>query len=188
MKKRNRFDNRKYLMTTLAAVIVAAAGIRAVSAFFADADTASNEVTIGSNDVRVEEEFDPPAELLPGTSFTKKVSVANTGLVDCYVRVKAVFTTSDMEQWCQVDYDTDHWAMGEDGFWYYTDVLAVGESTPELFTSVELSEDIPEASIEAFDILIYVESYQSYGFENYADAWASYGANRPEAAPTVDGQ
>jgi hypothetical protein len=168
-------------------VLLSAFVTRGLYAYYTDGDSASNQFTIGGSNVEVVENYQPPKELIPGVSFTKEVSVKNLGPSSAYVRIKAVFTTSDMAQWCTVDWNTEDFIYNEaDNFWYYTKALEEGESTPNLFNSVTLSEDIPESAIEAFDILIYTEAYQSTGFDDYQAAWDYYVINKPTTA-VIDG-
>lgn len=180
IKKRN-------FIIAVAAVLLSGFAARGVYAYYTDGDHAINEFTIGGCNVEVVENYEPPKELSPGVKFTKEISVKNLGSSSAYVRIKAVFTTSDMEQWCTLDWNTKDFIYNEDdGFWYYTKPLDEGENTTNLFTSVTLSKDIPESEIEAFDILIYTEAYQSYGFNDYQSAWDYYVINKPDTA-VVDG-
>lgn len=151
-----------------------------VYSYLSDKDTHSNKISIGGVNTEVVEDFDPPKKLEPGTSFTKDVKVKNLGPSDCYIRIKAVFTDSDMGDRCTVDFNTDDFIYHEDdGYYYYPKALKDGESTPSLFTKVTLSDEIPPEEIKDFDILIYSEAYQSEGFDFYKDAWEYYHRNKP---------
>lgn len=170
------------------AFVLVCMGVAGIYAYLSDGDKASNTFTIGGNRVGITEEFEPPEKLEPGVEFKKDVSVTNVGPSDCYVRVKAVFTDSDMEKYCTVDFNSssdandrsaDYWYNSEDGYYYYKEILESGDRSPSLFTKVSISEDIPANEIKEFDILVYVESYQSAGFDNYRDAWAHYHRNDP---------
>ena len=152
-----------------------------IAAYLSDGDKAVNSISIGGNRVELIEIFEPPSKLMPGVTFTKDVKVKNVGANDCYVRIKAVFTDSAMGDCCTLDFNTqDYEYRAEDGFYYYKEVLKEGEQTPSLFTTVSLSEEIAEEQIKDFDILVYTETYQSYGFDNYKDAWTHYYRNKPE--------
>lgn len=162
-------------------MIVCLVSFMSISAYLSDADTARNRITIGSNVIEIVEEFEPPKKLEPGITFKKDVKVTNTGTVNCYIRVMAVFANGDMGSYCTVNWNDDVWCYNEqDGYWYYPVRVAAGATTPSLFTTVTLSEDIPEAEITDFDIIIYAESYQSYGFDHYTEAWENYQKNKPE--------
>ena len=161
-------------------LLIGVMGVGGLSAYFMDADTADNRMTIGGNRIELIEEFVPPKELIPGTQFTKDVKVENVGPNDCFVRIKAVFTDSDMEKYCEVDFDTNNYEYNiSDGFYYYKKILKSGETTPSLFSTVSLSSETPADEIKDFDILVYTESYQSEGFTDYHDAWEHYARNNP---------
>lgn len=194
LKNFKEIQNNKFAII-LSCVLALAVCITGVVAYLADADWANNHLMIGGNRITVEEGFIPPPALEPGVSFTKNVRVKNTGLSDCYVRVMAVFTTSDMEKYCEVDWNTTDWVYNsEDNYWYYPQSISEGNKTPSLFTKVTIKEFydfdgngtededeiIPESIMQDFDIIVYAESYQSEGFSEYQAAWANYQKNKPE--------
>lgn len=182
MRKRLRYMYKSKMAALVAAVILIA-GISGMAAYLTAADTEENLVTLADNTIALVEEFTPPAELQPGVSFTKDVSVMNTGTGKCFVRVKAVFSSSDIGKYCTVDWPDESdpsWVYNEaDGYWYYTKVLAQGEQTSSLFTMITLSEETPESVIQDFDMIVYAESYQNNNYTNYTDAWENYQKNLP---------
>ena len=172
----------KYIVILLCFICLSCALTTGVVAYLSDADNSDNSFIIGGNTIELVEEFIPPKELAPGVVIKKDVSVTNTGLNDCYVRVMAVFTNSDMGDWCTVDWNTGAgWVYNqEDGYWYYPNPISNGETTPSLFTTITLSEDIPESLVKDFDMIVYAESYQSADSEDYASAWEGYKANKKD--------
>ena len=181
IQKRTFTVKKSYVLAVLCLVfVIGLFGIHPMIAYLSDADDAVNDFIIGGNTIELIETFIPPEELTPGVSFTKDVSVYNTGESDCYVRIKAVFTDSDMEKYCSVNYNTNNFIYNaDDGFWYYTDVLKSGTTSPSLFTTVSLDSDMSSGEIKDFDILVYTESYQSKGFDDYESAWTHYARNHP---------
>lgn len=169
----------KVLLGVLLLVICSMVGI---FAYFLDADEAENKLTVGSNVIEIVEEFDPPEELEPSVEFTKDVKVKNTGLSDCYVRIKAVFDNNHMEQYCEIDWNDTDWVYNSsDGYWYYPTAIKKDKSTPSLMTTVKIKDNAPEHAMKDFDIIIYaesIESRQAVGFENYVQAWANYQKNQ----------
>ena len=165
----------------LAAVIVGLLCIGGIAAYLTDHATMQNTFTVGYNEVEIVEDFTPPPELKPGVSFQKEVAVSNTGPVDCFVRVLSLFSNSDMEAICDVNYNTTDWVYNEtDQYWYYKHSLKAGETTKPLFDTVKIHDDVSEAEIKAFDIIVYTESYQDSGeFSNYQDAWDHFQINKP---------
>lgn len=149
--------------------------------YFTDGDLAMNKTTIGGSDIRVNEEFPTPDSVEKGSVFIKKVSVTNHGPNDCFVRVKAVFSTSDIENYASVNWNEDDFVYDpDDGYWYYRDLLKSGEDTSCLFTEVSISDDIPSAALTDFDIIIYAEGYMSNGYATYQNAWDTFRINRQE--------
>ena len=178
--------NKKNIIVVFALSLICI-GIGSTMAYLSDADKVENSFKIGTNKIEIVEDFEPPAKLEPNIEFKKDVSIKNVGSGDTFVRIKAVFTDSDMEKYCTVDFNSsedkndksvDYWYNTEDGYYYYKENLKIGDSSPSLFTKVALG-NIPVEEIKDFDILVYVESYQSAGFDNYNDAWDYYQRNNP---------
>ena len=188
MDKLKIFFRQNKAVVTLCLLLVLSFGITGVVAYLTDADRANNAMTIGGNHIALTEEFIPPESLAPGIVIPKNVKVTNTGITSCYVRVFAEFTDSDMGQYCEVDWNTTDWVYNSgDQYWYYKNAIATGESTTSLFTTITLIDGDYEAVIKDFDVIVYAESYQSYGFDKYEDAWAHYQINKPVDANAVSG-
>lgn len=161
--------------------LTAVCGFGGTYAYFTYLREMKNRFTVGHNEITVTEEYDPPDEIIPGeeTSFFKKVQVENTGSVPCYVRVRLEYSDSDMKQFCTnvlgenrapaeewgdriEEFSDGRWIFGTDGWYYYRDVLEVGERTDRLLEKVEVS--VPqelEDRIKEFEILVYGESIQT---------------------------
>ena len=97
--------------------------------------------------------------VMPGTSVSKIVTVKNTGEADAYIRVwvntaisepgdpitnpliKNLPLTIEVEgetvELIEINYNTEKWTQGEDGYWYYNRAVKTGETTEPLFTTVE---------------------------------------------------
>ena len=91
--------------------------------------------------IEVREEFDPPA-VKNDEPFQKDVKIGNTGTEECYVRVRLEFSSSEYRNITEFSHDgtnyTDAASYYEDlpegwvynnGFYYYTSPLAVGDTT-----------------------------------------------------------
>lgn len=178
-KLRRKQHRKIFIMGICLSLVVC---MTTISAYLSDSAVKDNAFVMGGSSIDVVEQFDPPKELVPGISFTKNVSVGNVGPNSCYVRVMAVFTNSDMGDYCSVDWNDTDWVYNEtDGYWYYTKAVPVNMSTTSLFTTISLSDDIPVELIQSFDMIVYAESYQASGFDDYEDAWANYHKNKPVA-------
>jgi len=91
--------------------------------------------------------------VMPGKTVSKIVSVENTGEGEAWIRVKVELnllrqaTAADseipvppLEEAVTIHFDeSGKWVKGTDGCWYYTEPVASGTSTDELFETVTLS-------------------------------------------------
>ena len=89
MKKRKVFTGSAVLLAVLAA-----AG--AIMAYLGASDDAENTAEVAHDKITVTESFPKPSDLKANSNnyYVKEVAVANTGNVDCYVRVYADFPDS----------------------------------------------------------------------------------------------
>ena len=145
-------------------------------------DSTVNEFQIGRNEIEVTEEFEPPKGLEPGVSFTKKPYVTNTGNIACWVRMRADFSDSKMEDLCEYTINTPTlagvagWTEKQaDGYYYYTEKLKPGDTTVSLFTgesdNIEISSEAIPTDLVNFDIIIYAESCGAEKGDTYQKAW-----------------
>lgn len=135
------------LCLCIAMLTIAIAG--GTLAYFTDTDAKTNTFTVGNVDIKLEEpnwdtdgSEDAP-EVYPGEALAKDPTVTNDGANPCFVRIK-------VEGWdClgeagDIIYRTDYkdntlgenWVKHTDGYFYYTKVLAVGETTDALFDQI----------------------------------------------------
>jgi len=168
---------KKSLVIAVVLVSLLALSCTSILAYLTATDERYNDWRIGYVDVVPEENFIPPSEIIPGVSFIKDVRAFNKGLNDAYVRFKVVFTDGDMEKLCDVDYNTEDYEYSE-GYWYYKDVLEKDTVSESLFTTVTVSETASQDEIKDFDIIVYVEAYQSKGFATYQNAWEHFYGNK----------
>lgn len=147
-------------------------------------DSSVNTFIVGENTVEITEEYEPPKKLSPGIEFKKSPSVKNTGNLPCFVRVRADFSDSRAEEFCEpLDIDTQNWEYNESsGYYLYKNILNVGETTAPLFTTVKLKTEkldgtaYTENDMIDFDILVYAESVQQgeYTPDEYSTVWSRY--------------
>ena len=157
--------------------IVTSVSTGSIMAYLSDADKVSNELSVGGNNISVDEEYDSET-IEPGERIPKKVRIQNDGPNDCYVRVRALFTDSDVGQYATIDWNTSDWIYNEeDEFYYYRSAVSAGDKTSYLMTYVQFHEDIPEYSAKEVELIIYAESYQADGFSSYTEAWDDYQIN-----------
>lgn len=173
--------HKNILLTILVLVLVFSFGA-GIYAMLTDRAFADNNFTFAKdNKTTIVETFDPPKEMKPGISFTKDVKIRNVGDSSAYVRIKAVFSDSDMGKYCEINYNTtDFEYNSKDGYWYYKKALNMDETTPSLFTTVKIKDDAPKQEMKNFDILIYTESYKrGTNYQNYQEAWKDFLKNKP---------
>ena len=152
--------NKKSLCLAAAALTLTA-GISAgtAMAYFTTYTEASGGVTLnmGFSETIPKEDF---------SDWTKHVSVENTGDYDCYVRVKAL-AGSKYQDGLQYSDSDGKWTPGEDGYYYYSDPIAPGESTSVLDIRIDSTK-----SDASFNVVVVQESTKVLYNENnepYAD-------------------
>lgn len=152
MKKRSIF------LGAFAAALAATATVGSAWAYFTTYAEAQGGYTISLGDeTRVEEEF---------SDWTKHIAVTSAeGSEPAYVRVKAF---SGSEYTLVYSDKADKWSPGEDGYYYYEDIVEGGQTTEPLDVRIE---DIPEDA-EEFNVVVVHEStpvqYDEAG-DPYAD-------------------
>lgn len=138
--------------------------------YFSHTEVKDNTITIGENDIMINEEFEQPDNWMPDTAYKKNVKVRNTGTVPCYIRVYAVL--SDMDIPASMDFNTTKWTKKDDGYWYYNDIVSPGAVTSSLITQVTIANATAD-QLKSFDVIIYAESIQAEGYKSINDAFSS---------------
>lgn len=147
-----------------------------------------------------------------GTTISKNPSVLNKGPSPAIIRMRVTVSPNQIADLVKNPYNTDHvqdpkkpitinydtanWTLNIDGFWYYNKVVAKGESTTPLFTTITGVTDADGKALENikaigdFEITLYQEAVQSeaqidgapvkatvdgkYNSENADKIWADY--------------
>lgn len=166
----------KRIIAVLAITSILAVMVFQTLAFFTAEDTALNRVTMGNvalilNDDTINpetEELEPfPVEgfdlVMPGDVIDKIVSVTNDGDNPIWVRIRLDRSILLAGEAANVDFNVlgldlndEDWTEGADGWFYYNEVLAPGETTENLFTQVtfptSLGNEFMNAEVE-IDVL-----------------------------------
>ncbi|MCI7181083.1 MAG: hypothetical protein SOY12_07520 [Schaedlerella sp.] len=156
------------LSFVLLAMIAAAAG-----AYLADGDRQENRFSVGNNKLIIDETYEI---VEPGSKTVKKPQAENTGKGDCYVRGRVILSDSRAEEYLEYymgessGMNTTDWKIGEDGWFYYQNILKTGEKTSPVFTHIQLQENIPDM-LKDFTIDVLFESVQSEGFADAHEAF-----------------
>lgn len=171
-----RIGRRKRVGTEAAVLgfcALAAAGVIAgTTAYLTDHTVITNEISAGWNETETVEEFPSPTPVAPGETVVKKVRIQNKGEVPCYIRAALIVSegTVTLE-----GLNTELWVDGQDGYYYYRDVVQPGDSTGEFFTGVKVDRQTEEDTVT---VTVYEESIQamhgSVPYKDYKEAWNYY--------------
>ena len=117
-------------------------------AYYQTVGKSTNVVTSGNIQLIIHEKTDQgtafPTEgvyILPGDVVSKEVSIENDCAHPFYLRVKMVYGTNAQdltaEDCLKLNINDAHWQL-HDGWYYYKDVVNPGETTPNVFSHVEI--------------------------------------------------
>lgn len=152
-------SKRMIIATAAAASILAFSGVGATWAFMSSAhEGVQNAFTISDCKASIVEEFTPPDSVEPGDEITKEVRVRNDGNTSCYVRTLVQFEDGSCEEWACIEFNEDDWALEEDGYRYYGEVLEPGELSPPVCTKVTIDPEAEQTQIESFNVIALCES------------------------------
>ena len=137
----------RLLLIALAAIVLTVL-TQPTLAYYTTIGKVTNVVTSGDIQLKIHEKTadgsDFPAEgvyIIPGDIVSKRVSVENVCVHPFYLRVKLVGGSTNealsADDCLKLDIDTQNWTY-MDGFYYYNRILQPGETTPPLFTQVEI--------------------------------------------------
>ena len=147
---------KKLFVLAVLAIILAGMATGTLAYYTAKSDV-QNVITSGSIDIDLVETMknedgqivpyptDPVGGIMPGTEHSKIVNVKNVGEHPAWVRVKVtksikVDGKSQDDSVLSLDLNTTEWIDGEDGYYYYKDILAPGATTAKpLFTKVNFA-------------------------------------------------
>ena len=137
----------RLLIIALAAILLTVL-TQPTLAYYTTIGKATNVVTSGDIQLVIHEKTADgsnfPAEgvyIMPGDIVSKQVSVENVCGHPFYLRVKLVSGSDNQdltaEDCLKLNIDTSNWTYLE-GFYYFNRILQPGETTPALFTQVEI--------------------------------------------------
>lgn len=129
LKKLNR-KRRVLAGLTLAAVIaVAGVSVKQTMAYFTTYATAKGGIAIDIGPTTdVDEEF---------KDWKKTIQIENTGEVACYVRAKVIAASQ-----FDISAEGSNWSLGDDGYYYYSQVVPVGGKTDSIVASITVGADV----------------------------------------------
>lgn len=138
----------KFLLIALAAIFLTYI-TQPTLAYYSTIGKATNVVTSGDIQLIIHEKTADGSEfpeegvyIIPGDIVSKMVTVENVCGHPFYLRVKLVSGTNSetlsAEDVFKLDLNTTDWTVAEDGYIYYNKILQPGETTPAVFTEVEI--------------------------------------------------
>ena len=178
---------KKILTLSLAVCLAATAIVGGTLAYFTDTDSEENVFTVGNVDIDLDEPKwketgEKEAEdAYPGEPLAKDPTVKNIGANPCFVRV----SVSNLDQFVDVYgananiiYRTDYvdgelgegWELHTDGYFYYTQPLAVNATTDALFDQIVMPTCLTN-NATAKSIEVTAEAVQAQGAK--APNWAA---------------
>lgn len=160
---------KNFIVAVLAAALLLGVGAGVSYAYLTAEDNAKNQFQVSSVDIHVDENFDPPPDVVPGQVITKAPCVVSSSDKDCYVRVAVHFSDSAAEGFCEPLVINSGWSDGGDGYYYWGNPLPPGQKTGTLFDSVKIRQDAGN-KLAPFEILVYAEAVLSDGL-SMKEAW-----------------
>ena len=117
-------------------------------AYYSTVGKATNVVTSGNIQLIIHEKTDAGTEfpkegvyIVPGDIVSKKVSIENDCEHPFYLRVKMVYGVNSEELTAEdcfkLNINEEHWEL-HDGWYYYKGIVNPGETTPDVFSHVEI--------------------------------------------------
>lgn len=133
-----RMKNKRIICLAVAALLlIGSLTIEKTMAYFTAYDLAEGGVKLELGFT----ETVPKEDVVSGQ---KKITLTNIGDYACYVRLKALTGDKYKDQLVYSEPDgAGKWTPGEDGYYYYSDILQPGESTTQLNVSFAFPEEEP---------------------------------------------
>lgn len=172
----------------------------ATFAWFTTSDSVKNNFKSGNPlfNVGLVDDFDPLDEVNPDTEIDKVVAAKNTEDIDAFVRMMIFpvglkegepFEVNVGDYVQLVGLDTAKWKKGGDGYYYYLDKLAAGETSSNLFEKVKIV--IPDEQKEnfkdvVFDIVAKTEAIHTKEYDYRLSWWGSNDPQTTDPLKTID--
>lgn len=137
----------RLLLIAIAAILVTVL-TQPTLAYYTTIGKATNVVTSGGIQMKIHENTadgsafpEGGVYIIPGDIVSKQVSVENVCSHPFYLRVKLISGSTNealsAEDCLKMDINTNDWSF-YDGFYYFNRILQPGETTPVLFSQVEI--------------------------------------------------
>ena len=145
---KRRLEKKILCLASAALVLTAGVSVKEAMAYFTTYTSASGGAGLDLGFGTVE----PPAEEF--SDWTKHITIrSGEDGQDCFVRVK-VFAGAKYQDGLQYSDASGRWTPGEDGYYYYSEVLKPGEQTDRLDVKIN---GISEEDQEDFNVIVVQE-------------------------------
>ncbi len=140
----------KLKLITVALVAIALTFLgQGTLAFYQSVGKATNVVTSGNIRFKIHEMTDAGTEfpeegvyIVPGDIVSKKVSIESDCEHPFYLRLKIVYGIDSQELAAEdcfkLTINEEYWVLNDDGWYYYQGIVEPGETTPDVFSHVEM--------------------------------------------------
>ena len=168
----------KLLLIALAAIL-ATVLTQPSLAYYTTIGKATNVVTSGNIQLMIHETTADgskfPEEgvyIIPGDIVSKRVAVENVCGHPFYLRIQLVSGSTNQalsaDECLKLDIDTGNWTY-QDGYYYFNRILQPGETTPALFTQVEIVGSKLDQTYVGSTLSLTVNAYAVQSENNPAD-------------------
>ncbi len=142
---KSHMHKKPAILASAAFLLAAGVSVGTAAAYFTTYATASGGVQINLGFTTT-----VPEETV--SNWTKHVKVTNTGDHECYVRVKA-FAGEAYQKGLSYSDEDGKWTPGEDGYYYYSDIVPPKGTTSELLIKIDNMD-----SESDFNVIVVQES------------------------------
>lgn len=168
---------KKVLAMILVICLAMAIGVGATLAYLKDDASVTNVFTVGNVTIELTEPKweetgkEEAKEVYGGEALAKDPTVKNVGANPCFVRI-SVTGLDCLGNAGMIEYKTDYvlnalgnnWVKHTDGYFYYTKVLAVGETTDALFDQIVIPTGVTNANGNVeYNIVVNAYAVQAQG-------------------------
>lgn len=158
-----------------------------VIGWFTDSDQVTNNFNLATIDIDTEEDF-APSDNWNGSEHKKIVKVKNNSTADALIRISINprWVDENENPWAgdisfiQLNFsNSNKWVNGNDGYYYYNEIVPKGKSTADILNSVQLN--IPQKLKERYKgktVIIDVDSEAVQATEEgYKAVWKNLNLN-----------
>lgn len=176
----------KFLAIALIAIVLTF-NTQGTLAYYSTVGKATNVVTSGNIQFIIHEKTDQGTEfpkegvyIVPGDIVSKEVSIENVCEHPFYLRVKLVYGIDSQElssEDCfKLNIDESNWQL-VDGWYYYKGIVTPGETTPNIFSKVEIVGDKVDNSYLGMTLSLSVVAHAVQSENNPVDGTDTYTAS-----------